>query len=299
MPLTSTARIAFLTLVVATASGCSSNSQSGPANIVQDQPVAQLQDPAQVPCEKWSAAMVILRKDMGIVGQTDIPLEEVNNEALITAQRNAWLPGTVMPAGGAALSATGYAAPPTGFSAAGAAGMGLALGFLTAPPPSGPAGRGQIAAWVPEDLAASMEEAVQVATKAYKDARIKAFARANDMALPASRYPAGYSPTKMYRTFADVALSRPVPPIGGPVEAPSFLPPGRYFGPIFFDRHTTQMGGDRVRNKLDRQATYQALSKAVPDWFVIYNPGLPKLKSQPGEPPVIYHKGQAHFFVSK
>lgn len=166
MPLTSSARIAFLTLAVAIASGCASNIKSGPANIVLDQSKAQLRDPVQVPQEKWSAAMVILRKDMGIVGQTDIPREEVNNEALITAQRNAWLPGAVMPAGGATLAATGYAAPPTGFSSAGATGMGLALGLLTAPPPSGPAGRGQIAAWVPEDLAASMEEAVQVATKA-------------------------------------------------------------------------------------------------------------------------------------
>lgn len=244
--------------------------------------------------------MVILRGDMGLVGQRDIPKDQLNDDALITAQRNARLPGGgIIPTGGTALAATGYAAPPTGFSAAGAAGMSLALGFLTAPPAAGPAQQGQIAAWVPAELAGNMEEAIAVATNAYQDARTKAYKKVHEIRLPASRYPMGYSPTKMYPSLSDVVLSRPVPPVGGKVEAPSFLSPGQYYGPIFFDRHTTQMRVDRVSNKLDRQTAYEALSQALPDWFVVYNPGLPKLKNTPGEAPAVYHRGRAQFFVSK
>ena len=299
MPITLSAKIGLLALAIA-ATGCASKaSDSQRSEAAESEPVAQFQEPSQVPREKWSDAMIILHDDMGIVGQRDIPLEQVNNQAFIAAQRNARINGGVIPAGGATLAATGYAAPPTGFSAGGAAGMSLALGFLTTPPASGPAQRGQIAAWVPATSAASMEEAIEIATRAYKKARITAFAKVGDLDLPASRYPLGSSPSKMYPRFVDVVSNNPVRPAGGPVDAPSFLPEGKYYGPIFFARHDVQMRVDETRNGLDEPATAAALSSALPEWFAVYTAGRPMVRGSKGEPPAIYNRGEAYYFVSK
>lgn len=299
MPNTLTARIGLLALVIA-ATGCANKeTEQTRAGTVVNEPVAQFRELSQIPRQKWSDAMSILHDDMGIVGQRDIPLEHVNNQAFIAAQRNARLNGGVIQAGGATLAAAGYAAPPTGFSAGGAAGMSLALDFLTAPPASGPAQQGQIAAWVPAEIASNMEEAIAVATKMYKDARIKAFAKVGDLNLPPSRYPLGSSPTKMYPRFVDVVRNNPVRPVGGPVAAPSFLPDGKYYGPIFFARHDVQMRVDQYRNGLDAPTTAAALSKELPEWFAVYTAGRPLLRGSEGEPPAVFNRGEAYYFVSK
>lgn len=261
--------------------------------------MVQLKDPDQTPREKWSDAMVILRGDMGIEGQRDIPREHLGNAQLLAAQGNARLREGAIETGGVVSGAAGYAAPPTGISAGAALGAGLALGFLTAPPAPSPAQQEQIAAWVPVHLASNMEQAIEVATKAYKQARIQAFEKVGDLALPASRYPAGSSPTKMYPKFTDLLRENPVPPTGGPSDAPSFLPAGQYFGPIFFVRHSTQMRIDRTRNKLTREDTAILLSKALPEWFVLYTAGLPQIRGSKGAPPVIYNQGEKKYFIGK
>ncbi len=293
-----TARAGLLALAVAVAAGCAS-APSQPARQAQEQPMVQLQDPDQTPREKWSDAMVILRGDMGIEGQRDIPREQLGNAQLLAAQGNARLRGGAIETGGVVSGAAGYAAPPTGLSASAALGAGLALGFLTAPPAPGPAQQEQIAAWVPAHLARNMEQAIEVATKAYKHARRQAFEKVSDMALPASRYPVGTSPTKMYPKFTDLLKESPVPPIGGPSDAPSFLPPGKYFGPIFFARHATQMRVDRTRNDLDREETMVKLSQALPEWFIMYSAGLPSLRGSAGSPPAVYKKGIPLYFIEK
>lgn len=299
MPTPLTARIAVLALVIAAASGCASTT-APPTSQMQHQPPVQLLDPDQTPRDRWSDAMVMLRGDMGLGGQRDIPKDQLNNDALITAQRNARLPGGgAIPSGGAVLAATGYASPPTGFSAGGAAGMSLALGFLTAPPLPGPAQQEQVAAWVPIELAADMEQATRVATQTYNDARKQAYEKVAPLELAPSRYPRGTSPSKMFPKLSDVLLTRPVLPAGGPGSAPSFLPQGQYFGPIFFARSYVQLNVDSHKNDLDRQQASQAISAALPDWFVVYSPGLPKMRKTAGQAPVVYHRGRAHFFVSK
>ena len=258
-----TARAGLLALAVAVAAGCAST-PSQPARQAQERPMVQLKDPDQTPREKWSDAMVILRGDMGIEGQRDIPRELIDNATLQAAQRRGENTGSTIETGGVALGAAGYMAPPTGFSAVGALGAGLALGFLTAPPAPGPAQNAQVVAWVPSHLAENMDQAIELAMSTYGAARKQVFQKTVGVSLKGSRYPMGTPAGHMFDGFMDIAKRKPVPPSGDPVDAPSFLSPGKYYGPIFFYGSQNQFILDTHHNKLSDAEAMLNLSKVLP-----------------------------------
>lgn len=293
-----TARAGLLALAVALAAGCAST-PSQHTRQAQEQPMVQLQDPDQTPREKWSDAMVILRGDMGIEGQRDIPRELIDNSALQATQRRGENTGSTIETGGVAVGAAGYMAPPTGFSAAGALGAGLALGFLTAPPAPGPAQQAQVAAWVPSHLAENMEQAIELAMSTYGAARKQVFQKTVGVDLKASRYPEGSHPSLLYSGFIDIAKKKPVPPAEGLVSAPSFLPPGKYYGPIFFYGSQLQFMRDKNHNKITKTESMLKLSEVLPAWFVLYSQGVRPQRGFAGEPPLLFTSGKAHPFIGK
>ncbi len=293
-----TARAGLLALAVAVAAGCASV-PSQPARQAQEQPMVQLQDPNKTPREKWSDAMVILHGDMGITWQRDIPRELIDNAALQATQRRGENTGSTIETGGVAVGAAGYMAPPTGFNAAGALGAGLALGFLTAPPAPGPAQLAQVAAWVPSHLAENMDQAIELAMSTYGAARKQVFQKTVGVDLKASRYPAGSDPSLLYSGFIDIAKRKPVPPIDKVVSAPSFLSPGKYYGPIFFYGSPLQFQRDNHHNKTKNPESMLKLSKVLPEWFVLYSPGVRPQRGFAGEAPLLFSKGQAMPFIGK
>jgi len=299
MPLPLTTRFALLSLVIASVSGCASSSTQQPNHMQERRPVVQLQDPDQTPREKWSDAMVILRKDMGIEGQSDIPREQFDNAVLQASQRRGESTGSTIETGGVAMGAAGYLASPTGFSAAGALGAGLALGFLTAAPGPGPAQNAQVAAWVPSHLAADMNQAIEIALSTYNGARQQVFPKAVRVDLKGSRYPMGTPAGRLYSGFGGIAKREPVKPEGGATEAPTFLPPGKYYGPIFFYDSQYQFIMDTRQNKTTRPEAMLSLSKILPEWFVLYHKGVRPQRGIDGEPPLVFNKGQALPFVGK
>lgn len=281
-----TARAGLLALAVALAAGCAST-PSQHTRQAQEQPMVQLQDPDQTPREKWSDAMVILRDGMGIQGGVDI-------------QAMSKGPVSALPAGGFALGAAGYAAPPSGFSAAGALGAGLALGFLTAPPPSGPAAFDQMAVWVPTSRASSMEEAIDVALSEFGAAHARALAKPSTTVLRPTKYPSGFSPSDKYSSLWNRFLRVPVTPSSPASPGPDFLPEGSYYGPIFFEGFGLKMAVDRHQNKIDNNKIMTEVSKHLPEWFVFYNSGRHQpVRGEPGLPPSIIQSGNEMFFVSK
>lgn len=100
------------TLLLVALVGCSST------------PKVTLPEPKDVPREKWSDAMLVLEA-MRIDGQRDIPREMVGNEVdNLSATRSSG------GSGGLATAGLGYVSPPTGFSSAGAASLGVGLFLL-------------------------------------------------------------------------------------------------------------------------------------------------------------------------
>ncbi|MFD1690566.1 hypothetical protein ACFSHR_00570 [Azotobacter chroococcum] len=68
-------RLLCSALAAALLVGCASKEPPGPQ--------VTLQDPEQTPREKWSDAMKILRDDLGIKGQKDVPVETARQYGLI------------------------------------------------------------------------------------------------------------------------------------------------------------------------------------------------------------------------
>lgn len=281
-----TAQAGLLTLAVTLAAGCAST-PSQPTRQAQEQPRVQLQDPDQTPREKWSDAMVILRDGMGIQGGVDI-------QAISKG------PVPALPAGGVTLGAAGYAAPPSGFSAAGALGAGLALGFLTAPPASGPAAFDQMAVWVPTSRASSMEEAIDVALSEFGAAHARALAKPSTTVLRPTKYPSGFSPSDKYSSLWNEFLKIPVTPSFPASQGPKFLSDGIYYGPIFFEDFGLKVAVDKHQNKIEKNKVMVEISKHLPEWFVFYNSGRRQpVRGEPGVPQSVIQSGNEMFFVSK
>jgi hypothetical protein len=283
-------RLLCTALAAALLVGCASKEPQGPQ--------ITLQDPEQTPREKWSDAMKILRDDLNIKGQKDVPAETARQYGLITrvgepARGNG---------GGFDNLVTGIAgsqSPPTGFSSGAALGMGVFL-FMT---PTGKATESwesnQVAAWVPIEKASSMEEAIQVVIDTWNKSRGHAF---NEMTT-IKVYPSVVADFAkgQFTGPKDMLLKTPAPPSGGPVNGPSFAPTGRYYGPIFLSKFSNQIWMDADRNNIERDKAMRMLSSQLPNWFVIYNKGQRKAGSivTTSFPPSVLVAGKEHFFVGK
>lgn len=260
-------------------------------------PALVLQNPETTPHEKWSDAMTILRGDMGIYNQMDIPADKAAEAGLIKAQAGLAATGGSGTPGDLLIGYSGYQSPPTGFSSGAALGMGVAMFLLPTGPVSQPFNARQVAAWVPVDQAKSMDEAVELVERTLNDARRKNFANPSAITIAPSAYPQAHH--RAYKSFSDLMSNKPVPPTGEPSKAPSFLKDGLYYGPIFASKFHQQLSSDALKNDLNPKEALAKLSGDLPEWVALYNPGSRAQRNLAGYPPSIMLKGHEYFFVGK
>lgn len=285
-----TSKLALSAVALAVLVGCASNTGSQ-AKTAAAKPAVNLQAPETTPYEKWSDAMLVLRGDMNIYGQHDIPAGEVQKAAAANGQ------GLGSAAADLGVAYGGFRAPPTGVSPGAALGIGMAFALIPTGQLVQPWQLSQTAAWVPTTLASNMDEAVKVAEESMNAARSKVYADPTSIKSSASKYPDGHS--RQYKSFTDVLTDKATLPEGEATAAPSFLPAGSYYGPIFFNGFGQQHYMDGHRSDLSPQESNQRLSQALPAWFTIYDPGRPERKDQVGFPPVVMVSGTPHFFIGK
>ncbi|TBW34661.1 hypothetical protein E0E54_13655 [Azotobacter chroococcum] len=219
-------------------------------------PQITLQDPEQTPREKWSDAMKILRDDLGIKGQKDVPGE--------TARQYGLIAGVSEPVRG-----NGGSMGDLAFG-----GVGAALFLIPTGEVMGPWQKKQAAAWVPVEKAGSMTEAIQVAMDTWSQARARAFKDPTTIKVKPSAL-ADNSPGQ-YAGPKEMFWETPILPAGGPGDGPSFAPKGKYYGPIFISNFHMQIIMDASGSEVKQDMAMKMLSAQLPDWFVIYNAGQPK-----------------------
>jgi hypothetical protein len=164
----------------------------------------------------------------------------------------------------------------------------LLLSGLT---PGSPAARIQIAAWVPESLASTPRKAVAVASQAYIEARADVYSKdehgREKLLSTKVRHVLGqpYGEGGLVQTYAQLfdLIADHSPSLAA---APSFIPEnGKVYGPIFLDAWGTPANAEDIR-------LITEMSKALPSWFYIYNPGLQGVSARS-----ILNQGQKLLFV--
>lgn len=274
-------RLGLIAAALSALAGCASTPKTAEV---------QLPDPKNVPHEKWSDAMVVLTA-MGIEGQRDIP-KELAGQVPSTVVHGSGAGGGV---GDLAIGGAGFASPPTGFSNAGALGMGVGM-FLLGGGGAQPVGIEQIAAWVPADLAASPQEAVQLVRAEWEKAR-KVFEKQgiSKVKTATAKYPDGTHFKKAYASMGDSYLRMPLQYDLPSSQAPKFINSSSAYGPIFI--LGDQLPVDSRKNNMEEQEYMAYIAKQLPDWFYLYYPGLKERKRI--IPAAIYNKGKTMFFVGK
>ena len=281
----------ILTVMAAAAmGGCASVSQ-------QDRLAAELQYPQLTPKEKWSDAMVILRDDMGIEGQTDLPQTRRGDRDLAVAQLRRRFSPSNDPLAGATLAVTGAFSPPTGMSSGAAVGAGLALALIPTSPPSPMWVFSQVAAWVPASEANNVDEAAKVAASKWQAARERTYATLSKMQAHPSKHPEGSDKDRI--TLADRLNRVAIKPDGGPTAGPSFLPAGEYYGPIFFQMVGWQYRADARASKMDPYQGIIEISQHLPPYFAVYFSGKTPEYGKGEIPASIYVAGKQYPFVGK
>lgn len=164
----------------------------------------------------------------------------------------------------------------------------LLLSGLT---PGSPAARIQIAAWVPESLASTPEKAVAVASRAYIEARADVYGKDENgrekLLSTKVKHVLGqpFGEGGLVQTYAqlfDLLADHSPSLVGGP----SFTQENaKVYGPIFLDAWGTPANAEDI-------GLITEMSKALPSWFYIYNPGLPGVAAQS-----ILNRGQKYLFV--
>lgn len=251
-------------------------------------PTVTLPEPKDVPREKWSDAMLVLEA-MRIDGQRDIPRDMVGSEAdsLVPQLASGGL-------GDLAIGGLGYVSPTTGFSSAGAASLGLGL-FLFGGS-GGPVYHYQVVAWVPEELAATPEDASLLVKSAWLEAREKYF-KGNISKL--RHEPAQYADGsgKKFDKFTDLAKGSPTPFSASASGAPPFISAKKAYGPIFLTDPSLELFADANRAGMDGQDALAGITKYLPGWVYAYYPG----KNWPKDfrPAAIYNKNGNLYFIGK
>lgn len=264
--------------IAAVTSGCASNSNK----ITVD----QLQNPDTTPKEKWSDAMHVA-KAMYFDNIYDIPqslLRELQEKDLVAS--NSHEQAQNIPASANVITATTGVA--SGAPMAGV-GVGLAVVSLLTSSLGNLEGRLQIAAWVPASEASSFIEAESVALKAWENARENTFKVVDTRRASTDLAMAGSFMPKSKVEWARETRSNIMPP---PMSEQTLS-----YGPIYI-RHNGELTDNIFANKeLTDQKAYANLSKALPQWFYIYSPAVPRGANQSAAK--IYNMGNAYYFIGK
>jgi hypothetical protein len=263
-------------VILASLIGCSSS------------PKVTLPEPKDLPRQKWSDAMLVLEA-MRIDGQRDIPREMVGSEAdSLAPQSGSGYMGDLT------LGSLAYVSPPTGFSSAGAASLGLGL-FLFGGS-GGPVHHYQVVAWVPEELANTAEDASLLAKSAWLEARKKYFdEKVSNLRHEPAKYADGSG--KKFDKFSDLAKGNPTPFDAPASAAPPFVSAERAFGPIFLTNPSLELFADANRSDMNGMDALAGINKHLPDWMYAYYPGRDWPKDF--RPAAIYNKKGNLYFIGK
>lgn len=149
----------------------------------------------------------------------------------------------------------------------------------------------QYVAWVPEERAATADEAVKVSSTAFLEASATVYAKNEDERqkilgkkirhILGQPYGEG-SPVHAYIQIYDLIADH-TPSL---VDAPAFMKTKhKVYGPIFIDAWGGHAKAEDVHMTLK-------VSEQLPSWFYIYSPGLAGVA-----PRSIMHQGKQHLFV--
>lgn len=149
----------------------------------------------------------------------------------------------------------------------------------------------QFVAWVPEDVASSPEEAVDISSKTYIEASANVHARneeerqkllGNKVRYILSQPYGEGGPVHTYVQIFDLIADH-TPNL---VDAPAFMKTKRkVYGPIFIGAWGGHAKAEGVQMTLK-------VSAQLPEWFYIYNPGLPGVA-----PRSIMNQGEQMLFI--
>lgn len=261
-------RIAAVFCLVAMMSGCA----SAPSQDIAQ--ATQFNDPATTPVENWSFAMKVF-KAMGYEGQKDISASEA-----------ARLKGL--------YNGLDVAATSVGVGGQGGGSVMFGLALLSGGT-GGPQNIIQVVSWVPEELAASPDEASALALKAFKDAREKVFQKRTDLLIRTGAF--GNGSSRSFTSSADAVRNNPVQISAGPEVSPAFIKSSRSYGPIFIRDH--QLTVDSYNNNLAFRESFTQISRELPDWMFIYHPGNVARKpySHYSLQSAVFNKGSLYQFV--
>ncbi|WP_193452203.1 hypothetical protein [Pseudomonas nitroreducens] len=234
-----------------------------------------LPDPQTVPRQQWSDALTVFDA-MGLKGQRDVPKELVGQ-----AQGQ-----------GSASNVSGGAGD---LVAGPSVGVGLGM-FLLGGGGAPSEGLPQIAAWVPESLASSPEQANRLVISNWNSARSKVL-HGNTRNIPVitARYPYGWNPSVAFANTKDGLLDQPIQFDGHATARPSFLKSRQAYGPIFI--YPKSINIEASDASITAPEYMAALAKELPNWFYLYYPGSKYSKLQ--LPAAVYNEGSTLRFVSK
>lgn len=248
-----------------------------------------IQGKTNKPADQWSEALIVAEKGMYLVGVKDVKRGDVEKALNESGAQNRL-------SGNAADLALVIGGSASGNAGAGA--MGLGLWLLPTGQSKSPVQLTQIAAWVPSSEAPNFQAAGDLVLAEWNNARQKVFTKSMTQlqATPAA-LPYGVSANydSLTGTMNEHAfkLVKNVPAKSGP----DYLPAGNYYGPIFLTGAVGQAIVDEPENGFQRGESYIALSKALPRWMAVYDPGYKGDRLFPGRVPAVYREGKQFLFI--
>ncbi|WP_137887459.1 hypothetical protein [Pseudomonas sp. 2FE] len=251
-------RVAILGVSVSVLAGCATGPQSSGIH---------LPDPSTVPKDKWSDAMVVFN-EMGLAGRRDIPRAIAEQHGLLNGSGDVAHFAVDQMEGSTSVGTTVLM-------------VGGSTSLSNLP---------QVAAWVPSELAGSPQEAADLLSTAWQEARTQAFPKtASGNQLKASMFMNGQlqiqgEPLERLQTLRS---SKP---------APSFISAKTVVGPVFIPLGV-QLTADARGNGMTKQEAAIRMSAHLPSWVYIYQGG--SKMTRPMSPPAMYNKGNELFFIGK
>lgn len=265
-----TLKLTAASLAIASVVGCATTGGS-------DRPQVTLVDPATVPKENWSDALVMFNNQMGIYGMQDASADSTHGTAAGLVNDSL---------------RQGYGAE------MGVLAQSVAAGALFFVLDSGPANRMisrlQIAYWVPAEDVSSAEEASQVVAKQWTAVRKNVLAgrrEVNQDQIAVSGYPISHP-----KAFGSIKqeLNNERPPFAeGAKQQRVGGKEGLFYGPIFVHPGST-FNMDVGATRQSAKSLIEQYASHMPDTAMIYYPGesAPKIY----EPAFVVNGQQKHTF---
>lgn len=243
--------------------------------------------PEDTPREQWSTALLVAHELMGIWGLKDVVAPEPVVDRSSGTQ--AWN-GT----DSLATGVLGAVSPTTQVSAGSSLALGAGL-FMLSGGSVGPRGISQVAFWVPAELAGNAEEASQVAAKTWTEVRQRITGRNERLeSVKTAAYPTNHP--QNYATPKDNFMTNPTPFEGVAKKVAVAGLEGEFYGPIFINLASQNMGNDARHAKLALPELLVRYAEELPEWAALYHIAVAHKKH--AMPMTVVFKNQTHYFVA-